>query len=63
MPVTFFKPNPANPDLPDHLPDHLELPKANGEFVQNFRELPQNLLLSSTIWPVLNPVDDSFNCD
>jgi hypothetical protein len=40
MSVTLSKPNPANPDLPDHLPDHLELPESNGEFVQNFRELP-----------------------
>ena len=36
-----------------HLPDHLELPEENGEFVENFRELPQSLLLSSAIWPVL----------
>jgi Uma2 family endonuclease len=56
MSVTFSKPNPANPDLPDHLPDHLELPEANGEFVQNFRELPQSLLLSSAIWPVLESI-------
>jgi Uma2 family endonuclease len=44
---------PVVPELPDHLPDHLELPESNGEFVQNFRELPQSILLSQSIWPVL----------
>ena len=56
MSVTISKPNPADPDLPDHLPDHLELPEENGEFVQNFRELPQSLLLSSAIWPILESI-------
>jgi Uma2 family endonuclease len=44
---------PTSPVVPDHLSDHRELPEENGEFVQNFRELPQSLLLSSSIWPVL----------
>ena len=47
---------PAIPDLPDHLPGHLELPEENGEIVENFRELPQSLLLSSAIWPVLERI-------
>jgi hypothetical protein len=54
--VILSKPNPAIPDLPDHLPDHLELPEENGEFVQHFRELPQSLLLSSAIWPLLEAI-------
>jgi Uma2 family endonuclease len=54
--VTLSKPDPAIPELPDHLPDHMELPADNGEFVQNFRELPQSILLSSAIWPVLERI-------
>jgi Uma2 family endonuclease len=54
--VTLSKPDPAIPELPDHLPDHTELPAENGEFVQNFRELPQSVLLSSAIWPVLERI-------
>src|SRR5262245_17054292 len=38
---------------PDDLPGHLDLPEENGEFVHNFRELPQNILLSQSLWPVL----------
>ena len=53
MSIAPSKPMPTVPDQPYHLPGHLELPEENGEFVQNFRELPQSLLLSSGIWPVL----------
>ena len=56
MSVTLSKPNQAIPELPDHLPDHLELPEENGEIVKNFRELPQSLLLSSAIWPLLKSI-------
>ncbi len=56
MSIAPSKPVPADPNLPDHLPDHLELPEENGEFVQNFRELPQSLLLSSAIWPILESI-------
>jgi Uma2 family endonuclease len=59
--VTLSKPNPPVPDLPDHLPDHLELPEENGEFVQNFRELPQSWLLSSAIWPILESIHPDRN--
>jgi Uma2 family endonuclease len=46
---------PASPHLErrDELPGHLELPEENGEFVQSFRELPQCILLSQSLWPVL----------
>jgi Uma2 family endonuclease len=53
MSIATSKAMPAVPELPHHLPDHLELPEDNGELVENFRELPQSLLLSSSIWPVL----------
>ena len=56
MSVDTLQAKPGDPDLPDHLPDHLELPEENGEFVQNFRELPQSLLLSSAIWPILESI-------
>ena len=56
MSIATSKPMPTVPDQPDDLPGHLELPEENGEFVQNFRELPQSLLLSSSIWPVLESI-------
>jgi hypothetical protein len=56
MSIAPAKPSPTVPDLPDHLPDHLELPESNGEIVENFRELPQSILLSSAIWPILERV-------
>jgi Uma2 family endonuclease len=56
MSIAPSKPTGAVPEQPDHLPDHLELPEENGEFVQNFRELPQSLLLSSAIWPILEKI-------
>jgi len=47
---------------PDALPGHLDLPEENGEFVHNFREMPQNILLTQSIWPVLEMLhpDDQF---
>jgi Uma2 family endonuclease len=36
-----------------HLPDHTELPAENGAFVKNFQEHPQSVLLTESIWPVL----------
>jgi Uma2 family endonuclease len=41
------------PELPDHLPDHTELPESDGTFVKNFQEHPQSSLLTSSILPVL----------
>jgi Uma2 family endonuclease len=53
MAVGLTKDSTKRPIGPDDLPGHLDLPEENGEFVQNFRELPQNILLSQSIWPIL----------
>ena len=36
-----------------HLPDHTELPYEDGTFVKNFQEHPQSVLLTETLWPIL----------
>jgi len=36
-----------------HLPDHTELPEEDGTFVQNFHEHPQSVLLTESLWPIL----------
>jgi Uma2 family endonuclease len=41
------------PSGSDELPGHLELPEENGEFAQSFRELPQCIQLSQSLWPIL----------
>jgi Uma2 family endonuclease len=41
------------PLQPDDLPGHQELPEQNGEFAQSFRELPQSILHSQSLWPIL----------
>ncbi len=38
------------------LPDHTQLPESDGSFVKNFQEHPQSLLLTSSIYPVLNTI-------
>lgn len=53
MAVGLTRDSAKKPIGPDDLPGHLELPAENGEFVHNFRELPQNMLLSGSIWPIL----------
>lgn len=40
--------------LPDRLPDHTELPDSDGTFVKNFQEHPQSVLLTDSIWPILD---------
>lgn len=35
------------------LPDHMQLPESDGTFVKNFQEHPQSILLTTSIWPVL----------
>jgi len=35
------------------LPDHTQLPESDGEFVKNFQEHPQSVLLTDAILPVL----------
>jgi Uma2 family endonuclease len=44
----------SNPPLKLELPDHNQLPESDGTFVKNFQEHPQSLLLTSSIYPVLN---------
>jgi Uma2 family endonuclease len=56
MAVGSTKPAVKRPVRPDDLPGHLDLPEENGEFVQNFRELPQCILLSQSIWPILETI-------
>lgn len=36
------------------LPDHTQLPESDGAFVENFQELPQQMLLTDSLLPVLN---------
>jgi Uma2 family endonuclease len=36
------------------LADHTQLPESDGTFVKNFQEHPQSMLLTLSIWPVLN---------
>ena len=45
----------SNAEPPRHLglPDHNDLPCTNGEFVKNFQEHPQSILLTDAIEPVL----------
>jgi Uma2 family endonuclease len=38
---------------PISLPDHTQLPESDGTFVKNFQELPQSIVLTSSIEPVL----------
>jgi Putative restriction endonuclease len=39
--------------LPKSLPDHTQLPDSDGNFVKNFQEHPQSILLTESIWPIL----------
>jgi len=39
--------------LPSPLPDHTQLPEENGEFVKNFQEHPQSILLTDSLSSVL----------
>lgn len=36
-----------------HLPDHTELPEEDGTFAPNFYAFPQSLLLTESLWPIL----------
>ncbi|NEN94093.1 MAG: Uma2 family endonuclease [Moorea sp. SIO1F2] len=38
------------------LPDHTQLPESNGEFVKNFHEHPQSIILTDSIEPVLQKI-------
>lgn len=41
------------PNLTYPLPDHTQLPESDGSIVQNFQEHPQSILLTLSIWEVL----------
>lgn len=40
-------------ELPTSLPDHTQLPDSDGNFVKNFQEHPQSIVLTVSIEPVL----------
>ena len=40
-------------EFPTTLPDHTQLPELDGTFVENFQELPQSILLTESIEPIL----------
>lgn len=39
-------------EFPQPFPDHTQLPESNGEFVKNFQEHPQSILLTESIRPI-----------
>jgi Uma2 family endonuclease len=39
-----------------HLPDHTELPESDGTFVKNFQELPQSIILTDSLRPILQRI-------
>jgi len=43
------------------LPDHTQLPESNGEFVKNFQEHPQSVLLTDAIAPTLDRLHPDGN--
>lgn len=44
------------PAVSTPLPDHTQLPETDGSIVENFQELPQNMLLTDSLSPVLATV-------
>lgn len=50
---TTASPPPNSPPTPISLPDHKQLPDSDGNFVKNFQEHPQSIVLTSSIVPVL----------
>lgn len=52
--VVITQPEPDAPPVPAFvLPDHTMLPDRDGNFVKNFQEHPQSMLLTETMVPVL----------
>ncbi|MEG4215031.1 Uma2 family endonuclease, partial [Microcoleus sp. Pol14C4] len=39
-----------------HLPDHNELPESDGTFVKKFQELPQSIILTDSLRPILQRI-------
>jgi Uma2 family endonuclease len=55
---------PPSPDaevIPLNLPDHTQLPESDGNFVKNFQEHPQSIVLTSSIAPVLEKLHPDGN--
>ncbi|MFM6015713.1 MAG: Uma2 family endonuclease [Cuspidothrix sp.] len=59
--------NPTTPPIQDihthqfTLPDHTQLPDSDGNFVKNFQEHPQSIVLTSSIEPVLQKLHPDGN--
>jgi Uma2 family endonuclease len=59
--------NPPTPAIVDNhtpkftLPDHTQLPDSDGNFVKNFQEHPQSIVLTSSIEPVLQKLHPDGN--
>ena len=55
--MVLTKPIIAPPTTSDHdqitLPDHTQLQDSDGTFVKNFQELPQSIILTTSIEPIL----------
>lgn len=45
------------PPPPSSLPDHTQLPDSDGSIVENFEEHPQSILLTDSLWPVLQQLN------
>jgi hypothetical protein len=39
--------------LPKPFPDHTQLPESDGTFAENFYKHPQTIILTDSIWPIL----------
>jgi Uma2 family endonuclease len=44
------------------LPDHTQLPDSDGNFVKNFQEHPQSIILTSSIQPILEDIYPDNYC-
>lgn len=47
--------------LPPPFPDHTQLPESNGEFVKNFQEHPQSIILTDSLGPRLRQLHPDGN--
>lgn len=47
--------------LPPPFPDHTQLPESNGEFVKNFQEHPQSIILTDSLGPRLRELHPDGN--
>ncbi|NEO30059.1 MAG: Uma2 family endonuclease [Symploca sp. SIO3C6] len=51
-----MKPSQSSTYIPPPFPDHTQLPESDGTFVKNFQEHPQSIILTDSIWPVLQKI-------